>query len=209
MAFKNVEAKRAYAREWVARWRADHPDLARKRDREWCRKHPEAVQRRNAKWNAAHPEKRKADWVKWRRKNAKYNRARVRAWFAAHPDYGTSRYKTDVQFRLASILRARLYSAIRNKQKTGSAVRDLGCSLSELKQYIESKFEPGMTWKNRGAKWHLDHIVPLNAFDLSIREQFLQACHYTNLQPLWAEDNFRKHASLPKGVRAARRKVAI
>jgi hypothetical protein len=208
MPYKSLEDRRACNRQWMARWRAQHSDLAKARDAKWQKENPEAVHRRNIKWNAANPEKRRAAGRKWRSENAEYSRARVRAWFAAHPDYVTSRYKNDTQFRLASMLRARLSSAIRNKQKTGSAVRDLGCSIKELMLHIEAKFDSGMTWENQG-KWHLDHIIPLSAFDLSVREQFLSACHYTNLQPLWAEDNLRKHASLlvDKGVVA--QKVAI
>jgi desulfoferrodoxin (superoxide reductase-like protein) len=34
---------------------------------------------------------------------------------------------------------------------------------------------------------------PLASFDLTDRKQLLEACHYTNLQPLWAIDNFIKN----------------
>lgn len=95
-------------------------------------------------------------------------------------------------FKLARNLRKRLWECLKNK-KVGSAVSDLGCTLEELKQYIESKWKPGMTWDNHNLfGWHVDHIIPLSKFDLTDREQFLKACHYTNLQPLWAEENLKK-----------------
>ena len=84
--------------------------------------------------------------------------------------------------------------AIKSSQKAGSAVRDLGCSIEDLRTHLEYKFQKGMTWENRGKYgWHIDHIVPLSKFDLSKKEEFLKACHYTNLQPLWAKDNLKKH----------------
>ena len=65
--------------------------------------------------------------------------------------------------------------------------------VAELRDYLESKFQPGMTWDNWTTNgWHIDHIKPLASFDLTDREQFLRACHYTNLQPLWAIDNLKK-----------------
>jgi len=83
--------------------------------------------------------------------------------------------------------------AIKKHSKTGSAVRDLGCSIDELKQHLESKFLPGMTWNNYGRfGWHIDHIRPLSQFDLTNPEQLKIACHYTNLQPLWWRDNLSK-----------------
>ena len=103
------------------------------------------------------------------------------------------RLKCDVNYKLQEILRNRLRNAIKKNKKVGSAVKDLGCSVEELKCYLESKFQLGMSWENHGLYgWHIDHIKPLASFDLMDRKQFLEACHYTNLQPLWAKDNIIK-----------------
>lgn len=101
------------------------------------------------------------------------------------------RYKKDINYTLSVSLRNRTYIAIKNNQKVGSAVKDLGCSVNELKIYLKDKFIEGMTWNNWG-KWHIDHIKPLSKFDLSDRKQYLEAVNYSNLQPLWATDNLKK-----------------
>jgi len=78
-------------------------------------------------------------------------------------------------------------------KRSGSAVRDLGCTIPEFKAYIEALFWMGMTWENYGPRgWHLDHVIPLAKFDLTDRTQFLQASHYTNYQPLWSDHNMIK-----------------
>ena len=62
-----------------------------------------------------------------------------------------------------------------------------------FKIYLENKFQRGMTWKNhKRTGWHIDHIKPLSSFNLDNREEFLKACHFTNMQPLWSMDNHRK-----------------
>lgn len=105
--------------------------------------------------------------------------------------YERNKLDTNMEYLLVHRLRDRMRKAINRNYKSGSAVRDLGCSIEFFKQYLKSKFQPGMTWDNR-KDWHIDHIIPLNFFDLTNREEFLKACHYTNLQPLWAQDNLSK-----------------
>lgn len=103
------------------------------------------------------------------------------------------RYHTDDNYKLACLLRTRQNNALKGNYKAGSAVKDLGCMIEEVWQYIETLFQPGMTRANHG-EWEFDHIIPLSSFDLTDREQYLKAFHYTNLQPLWAKDNRTKGA---------------
>jgi hypothetical protein len=83
--------------------------------------------------------------------------------------------------------------------RAGSGKGDLGCSIEHLKLHLELFWDEGMNWENYGHKrgqWSIDHIKPLSRFDLTDRDQFLEANHYLNLQPLWHSDNVRKGKSL-------------
>lgn len=105
--------------------------------------------------------------------------------------YHKIKLKEDTKYKLKFYLRCRLNSALRNKQKQGSPIELLGCSVEFLKSYLEVLFQPGMSWDNHG-EWHIDHIKPLASFKLEDPDQLREACHYTNLQPLWAKDNLKK-----------------
>jgi hypothetical protein len=151
----------------------------------------------NKKWRESHKNYHK----KWYKENKEQQTAYKKSYYKANTKashkrtaaYIKRRRLKDINFRLRIALRSRICAAIHKHHKTGSAVRDLGCTIPEFKHYIEQKFTSGMSWDNYG-KWHLDHIRPLVSFNLTDREQFLQACHYTNYQPLWAKDNLRKGA---------------
>ena len=100
-----------------------------------------------------------------------------------------------MQFKIACSLRTRFWQAVKGKSKKGSAVKLLGCSIESFKEYFATKFKEGMTWENHG-KWHIDHIQPLASFNLEDEKQLMTACHYTNLQPLWAKENIQKGAKI-------------
>tara|TARA_Y100000592_G_scaffold27891_1_gene44392 strand:- start:9840 stop:10514 length:675 start_codon:yes stop_codon:yes gene_type:complete len=109
-----------------------------------------------------------------------------------------NRLKTDPSFKLRIYMRNRIKSALKNDSaiKSDKTMSLLGCDLSTLKKHISDKFEKNMEWSNFG-KWHVDHIIPLAAFDLEETEHQKVAFHYTNLQPLWAEDNLKKADAVP------------
>lgn len=110
-----------------------------------------------------------------------------------------ARMRNDLNFKLTRRLRSRLYCALDGRIKTGSAVSDLGCTIEELRKHLESDFYPNsttgevMSWGNWSKSgWHIDHVKPLASFDLANPDEFKKACHYTNLQPLWAHENLSK-----------------
>lgn len=103
------------------------------------------------------------------------------------------RMSTDIHFKLTENLRCRTRYALKKSSKCASTKTLIGCSVEELKQYLESKFQPGMSWDNWSPRgWHIDHIRPCSSFDLSDPDQQRQCFHYTNLQPLWWKDNLSK-----------------
>ncbi|MBU1173427.1 MAG: hypothetical protein KKD44_27985 [Proteobacteria bacterium] len=141
-------------------------------------------------------------------KNREKIRRRSAEWYENNLDYVLVRqrekYHNDPEFKLSITLR-HITSRVANGQKAGSFVEDLGCSISECRMYLEFQFyansETGeeMIWDNQGkgkGSWQIHHIKPLAFFDLTIREQFLEAAHYTNLKPLWHKDHVKEHYRL-------------
>lgn len=93
---------------------------------------------------------------------------------------------------LARQVMTEVWNAIKKEVPFGECSAGLlGCGIAKLKAHLAKNFEPGMTWDNWG-DWHIDHIKPLTAFNLNDNEELEKACHYSNLQPLWARDNLRK-----------------
>lgn len=125
------------------------------------------------------------------------NKLRRRSYFK---EYDKKRRARDIEYKLQRTLRQRTRTALKrfNVDKTfQKPLVFLGCSVAELRQHIEKQFEPWMTWENHGQYgWHIDHIKPLAAFELSDPKQFAAASHYTNLQPMHWKKNLSKHAKI-------------
>jgi hypothetical protein len=107
--------------------------------------------------------------------------------------YEKKKRANDPEFKLVRTLRSRLNSALNRKNaiKSTKTLDFIGCSISYLMGYLESKFTERMTWENHG-EWHIDHIKPCAKFNLLIEDEQRKCFHYTNLQPLWAKDNLSK-----------------
>ncbi len=111
-------------------------------------------------------------------RNKNYNKIRL-------TNDGFYRMKTYVRNRINKFLRL---TKIYKNNKTFDIV---GCSPEFLKEYIEKQFTEGMSWELMGSRIHIDHIIPLSS--AKTEEEVYKLCHYSNLQPLWGEDNLKKY----------------
>lgn len=122
------------------------------------------------------------------------NRQRRRDWWAK---YAKERKVKDPQYATILRIRTRICMALKNKgvKKSLKTVELIGCSYDFLRKHIESQFREGMCW-NKKHSFHIDHIIPLNSFDLADPEQLKAACHWTNLQPLYPKENMSKGSKI-------------
>ena len=157
-------------------------------------------------WQKANREKMRVSCRAWHHRNKETENLRTLGFRKNNKGYYLQWHKkrlaSDPLYRLKVNLRARFVGAFNyqsqgKRERQSNAIKLLGCSIEELKNYLEKKFIAGMTWDNHSLKgWHIDHIRPLSSFDLTEPRQVALACHYSNLQPLWAKDNIRKGKKL-------------
>lgn len=174
-------------------WREAHPEEAKARGRNAYHANKEEIaQRRKCKeiYPSCTPEARHA----YLAKNREKINGRAREIMA-------DRRKNDQWYRWMCKLSAMIKGVMKRGgvKKPDKKINLIQCSAEELWAHLERQFESGMTWQNHGnyrfggpMTWHIDHIVPITAFDLDDLEQQKRCNHWSNLRPLWAVDNISK-----------------
>jgi hypothetical protein len=126
----------------------------------------------------------------WKESRRAYEKANYEKILKDRRENKKRRYNTDLNFKILCVLRSRLRAAILGRR---GALRELGCSIDELKLHLSAQFKSGMSWDNYG-QWHIDHVIPVSKFDLTDDAQITKCFNFKNLQPLWAEENLKKGA---------------
>jgi hypothetical protein len=100
-----------------------------------------------------------------------------------------------------------------NTSKKGLSFKKyIGYTMEELKQYLESLFEPWMNWQNHGQylyskwddnnsstwTWNIDHIIPQSELPYSSMED-------ENFKKCWALDNLRPLSAKQNVIEGSRR----
>lgn len=184
---KNLEAARERSREWVKARRASDPEFAEKH------RQRSRVSWRKMYYSLTPEEKLEMNRRKYAQLDMENKRKKAR-------ETKRERYHKDLNYRLSSVVRSRISRSLRDNnihyKKSNHSINLLGCSIVELKTHLEAKFTEGMSWENYG-EWHVDHIIPCASFENlgTCPKQQRKCFHYSNLQPLWAEDNRQKYSN--------------
>ncbi len=157
--------------------------------KEYYKTNIDKIQAYNKEYNITNKEKRSE-------KNKKYYLVNKENIINKNTEYTKNRKKVDNLFRLKSSLNTTIHNSFNRSKfsKSGKTENIIGCTFTEFKEYLESKFEDWMNWENKGLYngelnfgWDIDHIIPVSS--AKTEEEVLKLNHYTNLQPLCSKMN--------------------
>ncbi|MBY3434839.1 hypothetical protein [Rhizobium laguerreae] len=172
----------------VAEWRADNPG-----------RHAETTRLRRQ----SDPAKARADREKYRaskeseRQRAKIYREENRDKYRDSAKKSQAKIRATEKGKLNSNFSRSIKRGLVDGKATVSSFSLVDYTIDDLRKHLEAKFTEGMSWSNYG-RWHIDHIIPLAAFNYEkfTDHDFKRAWALSNLQPLWARDNFSKRDRL-------------
>lgn len=176
----------------TSNWRRHYDknkEKIKKRASDWERENKEYVRIRRKKYRHKNSDKIKKSLKIY----GKNNREKLNKYLVS---YRKERSKIDPDFEVSISMQRILHRVIRQttSMKDKRTHEILGYTAKDLRKHLESKFLPGMSWKNR-SEWHIDHIKPVSAFITDGINDPAIINALDNLQPLWAEDNMRKGAN--------------
>jgi hypothetical protein len=164
--------------------------------KEWRLNNQNNVKEYNKKYFNKNREKLKILWKEYRKKNKSSMLVKKKEYIDRNRDIlnlkTKERLTNDPVFKLIKYSRNRIRQYLKTKDinKSNTTLNIIGCPPEFLKEHIEKQFTEGMSWDLMGKHIHIDHIIPLSS--AKTEEEIYKLCHYTNLQPLWAEDNLKK-----------------
>lgn len=183
---RNVHCKECYKGMMAMRRELQREILATKQ-KEYRKRKPEVCANAAKNWSDKNREK-------IREYNRQYYRDNHENERRTRNKRQRNRLASDPSFKMRYAITRRMLLALKTQKqsKRCSSVKYLGCTIDELKIWLQSKFTRKMNWQNHGSYWHIDHVIPCDSFDLSVEKQAMTCFHFSNLQPLPAKENIRK-----------------
>ena len=146
----------------------------------WRKRNPEKCRKHSRKHEASHPNRwKETDPIKLKqyRKTARIN------------------FRSKIGGKLNHAVSFAVWRSLKSGAKVGRRWESLmGYTLVQLMVHLEKQFTSKMLWENYGSYWHLDHKIPITAFNFQETEDidFSRCWALNNLQPLEKITNIRK-----------------
>lgn len=144
-------------------------------EREFGRKYNKEHSDVREKWKSENKEHVVELEAKWYQKNKPQIREKYR-----------KRYAEDELFKIQRILKRELLYRINKVTKSDDYI---GTSFERIVDWLEYNFTDEMNWDNHGTCWDIDHVIPINKWDLNKPDQFEMCFNWKNLSPLECQDN--------------------
>jgi hypothetical protein len=170
-------------KEKAKKYREENKELKRESDKKY---------RNKLKELGVYKDKKQAEYIKHKEKYKLREKNRIRDYKKEYSDLRKCEIRT-FKYKTRNLIYGAFKRGKNQFHKDSTIEIILGCTIEEFINYIQSKFTDGMTLKNHG-EWHLDHIIPIAT--ATTEEDVIKLNHYTNFQPLWAEDNLSKGSKI-------------
>jgi len=105
------------------------------------------------------------------------------------------RYNNPIN-RFIKVQRSRIAIALKNKQK--HTIEYLGCDSEKYFNWLKYNFNENYNFENYGDIWHIDHVIPIYAFNFNNENEQLLALNWRNTMPLLVCDNLKKGRKIYK-----------
>ena len=170
-------------KDYQKNWRKDNPEYIKYKNK-YYEEHKDQYKQRKKEWRKKYP----ARETEARQKYSEKNRDRLNKY---HSEWKANKRVVDICYKVKENMSRRIRNEL-TSGKSKSTCNYLGCSIDYLKIYLEARFLSWMNWENYGKSWHIDHIIPCKAWDLT--KEFDNYCcwNYRNLQPLNSTSNHSK-----------------
>lgn len=174
-------------------WKQKNPEKRKISDQKYINNNKEKIKENFEKWIEINKEKHRKTTMKYKEKNREKILKYSNEWNKNNSDkihnWNKEQYQNSSEYRIKSILYVRLNQALKaqDSPKFHHTLDLIGCTPEFLVNYLEEKMSDDMKL-NRDLV-DIDHIIPINTFDLNNVEEQKKCFHYTNLRPIFRKDN--------------------
>lgn len=179
---QKILAQKKYSKEYYDL----HKEHDNARSKQYKLDHKDEIKKQRAEYFQIHKNEIREDRKPYLREYYLNNKEKIHQYM--------KKYRNDnPEVKLRDSLRSSLLDNIYKQKHTEEY---LGTPILQVKSWLESNFEEGMTWQNYGTIWQIDHTVAVSLFDCKEDIDKFICFNWKNLYPMFAAENKQKYNTI-------------